>query len=148
MSNLQVQIYKFREQAAIPFRQTPGSVGYDLVACLDQSIFIQPKEVVLVPTGIGIDLPMGYEAQIRPRSGLSSKNKLLIINSPGTIDSDYRGEIFIPIMNLGNTDFEVSSGLRIAQMIIAKYEIVEWVEVDHLGESSRGEKGFGSSGTH
>ena len=132
----------------LPKYETEGSAGMDLRAHLEEPVILGPLERAMIPTGLSIELPQGYEAQIRPRSGLSSKNKLLIINSPGTIDSDYRGEIFIPIMNLGNTDFEVSSGLRIAQMIIAKYEIVEWVEVDRLGESSRGEKGFGSSGTH
>lgn len=143
-----ISILKFHESATLPKRQTEGSAGYDLAACIPEGKIIEilPGEVYLIPTGIGLELPKGYEVQIRPRSGLSSKNKLLIINSPGTIDSDYRGEIFVPMMNLGDKTFAITHGMRIAQIILAKVESIEWEITQSISETERGSAGFGSSG--
>lgn len=146
-----ISIKKFHESAIIPSRQTEGSAGYDLHVCLPEGkseILLQPKELALVPTGIGIELPMGFEAQIRPRSGLSTKNKIILINSPGTIDSDYRGQIFVPLMNLSETEFSIAAEMRIAQLVVARYEIFTWKLVNELSETARGSGGFGSSGSH
>ena len=148
-SEISVKI-KTSDLSALPSRQTLGSAGYDLSACLidKKPIVIKPQEVVLVPTGISLSIPLGFEMQVRPRSGLSTKNKLILINSPGTIDSDYRGEIFVPIMNLGNGNFEITHGMRIAQIILAKTETIQWQIVKSLDETERSSGGFGSSGTH
>lgn len=146
--SIKISIFKFQDSATLPNRQTEGSVGYDLAACIPEGkdIEILPGEVQLISTGIGIEIPHGYEVQIRPRSGLSSKNKLLIINSPGTIDPDYRGEIFVPMMNLGKASFFVTHGMRIAQIILAKVESIEWEIAQTISETERGSGGFGSSG--
>ncbi|WCL48084.1 dUTP diphosphatase [Leptospira sp. GIMC2001] len=148
-SDISVKI-KINDSSLLPARQTVGSAGYDLSACLKDktSILIQPQEVSLIPTGISVEIPIGYEMQVRPRSGLSSKNKLIVINSPGTIDSDYRGEIFVPIMNLGDKDFEVTHGMRIAQILLARTETIDWKIVTSLDNTDRSAGGFGSSGTH
>lgn len=130
----------------LPTYETTGSAGMDLRAQLSEPIMLKPLQRALVPTGLYIELPDGYEAQIRPRSGLALKKGLTLLNSPGTIDSDYRGEIKIIMINLSNETTVINTGERIAQMIIAKYEKVTLKEVDELNETERGESGFGHTG--
>jgi len=130
----------------LPQYATTHSAGMDLKANIPESITIEPLKRVLVPTGLHIELPEGYEAQIRPRSGLAVKHGIGLINSPGTIDTDYRGEIKIILVNLSDQPFVLIPGERIAQMVVAKFERVDWVIADKLGESERGEGGFGSTG--
>ena len=130
----------------LPSYQTALSAGVDLRANNPEPIQLGPLERAIIPTGIFIELPSGYEAQIRPRSGLAAKKGVSLVNSPGTIDADYRGEIGVILVNLSNDPFTVERGERIAQMVIAKHEQARWIEVDQLGESERGEKGFGSTG--
>ena len=130
----------------LPEYQTPGSAGMDLKADIDESIVIKPFERVLISTGIYIALPIGYEAQLRPRSGLACKYGITLANSPATIDSDYRGEVKVCLINLSNNNFVVNPGERIAQMIVARYDNVEWVEVTQLDETERGDGGFGHTG--
>ena len=130
----------------LPAYETSGSAGMDLRANLDEKIILKPFERFAIPTGLFIELPQGYEAQIRPRSGLSLKTGLSIPNSPGTIDSDYRGEIKVIVANLSNEVVEIKDGDRIAQMVIAKYERAEWIEVDNIDATERGAGGFGSTG--
>ena len=130
----------------LPQYATPFSAGMDLRANIEDAITIAPLERVMVPTGIHIELPAGYEAQIRPRSGLAAKHGIGLVNSPGTIDSDYRGEIKVILVNLSNENFTLNSGERIAQMVVAKHEWVEWEECDNLEDSERGSGGFGSTG--
>lgn len=132
----------------LPEYQTAGSAGMDLRAWLPEPIVLQPMERRLIPTGLFMALPEGYEAQIRPRSGLAIKRGLSLVNTPGTIDSDYRGEIMVPIINLSTEVQELTDGERIAQMIIARYERAEWVAAESLDETLRGAGGFGHSGTH
>jgi dUTP pyrophosphatase len=146
-----LKIYKKsnRETIKLPQYQTTGSSGLDLVANLDQEteqITIKPNKWEIIPTGITIELPDGCEAQIRPRSGLAYKYGVTVLNSPGTIDNDYRGEIKIILINHGNEDFIVKNGDRIAQMIISKYEQVELEEIEFLTETTRNDGGFGSTG--
>ncbi|PKP20162.1 MAG: dUTP diphosphatase [Bacteroidetes bacterium HGW-Bacteroidetes-20] len=129
-----------------PFYSTPSSAGMDLRASLDQAIIIKPMERLLVPTGLFIELPVGFEAQVRPRSGLAIKNGITVLNSPGTIDADYRGEVKVILINLSKEDFVINDGDRIAQMVVAKHETIQWIEVEELDESERGAGGFGSSG--
>jgi len=118
----------------------------DLRANLTESVTLQPLERTIVKTGLFIELPIGYEAQVRPRSGLAAKNGITVLNAPGTVDADYRGEIGVILVNLSNTPFVIENGERIAQLIIAKHERAEWIEVQELTETSRGEGGFGSTG--
>ena len=132
----------------LPKHSTPESAGLDLRANLEQSIIVKPLQRVLVPTGLFIQLESGYEAQIRPRSGLAYKHGITVLNSPGTIDSDYRGEIKVLLVNLSNEDFEIADGERICQMVIAKHERVDFTEVSVLEDSMRGEGGFGHTGKH
>ena len=132
---------------SLPAYETAFSAGMDLRASLDEPILLKPLERVLVPTGLFIELPAGYEAQIRPRSGLAIKKGISLVNTPGTIDADYRGEIKIITINLSREDFIIQDGERIAQMIISRHETAEWKEVEDLSETSRGEGGFGHSGT-
>ncbi len=129
-----------------PAYQTSGSSGMDLRAWLPEPVTLKPMERKLIPTGLYMALPEMYEAQIRPRSGLSIKRGLTLVNTPGTIDSDYRGEIMIPLINLSTEDQVVNDGERIAQMIVAKYEKVVWNEAETLEETQRGAGGFGHSG--
>lgn len=131
----------------LPAYATSLSAGMDLTAAIDQPIVMKPFERVLIPTGLAIALPAGYEAQVRPRSGLAAKNGITVLNSPGTIDADYRGEIKAILINLSNEDFTIERGMRIAQMVIAKHEQAEWSQVLELDETSRGAGGFGSTGT-
>jgi dUTP pyrophosphatase len=130
----------------LPAYQTTGSAGMDICAWLPETIFLQPMERKLIPTGLYIALPVGFEAQIRPRSGMSIKKGLTLVNAVGTIDSDYRGEIMVPIINLSGEVQEIKDGERIAQMIIAKYEQVSWQQVAALDETERGAGGFGHTG--
>lgn len=130
----------------LPNYATIHSAGMDMRANITESIVLGPLKRILVPTGIHIELPEGYEAQIRPRSGLATKHGIGIVNSPGTIDADYRGEIKIILVNLSDEEFVLNPGERIAQMVVAKFERVEWKVADVLGESERGEGGFGSTG--
>ncbi len=132
----------------LPAYQTAGSSGMDLRAWLPEPVALAPMARKLIPTGLYIALPAGYEAQIRPRSGMAIKKGLTLINTPGTIDSDYRGEIMVAIINLSGEEQVISDGERIAQMIVAKYEQAEWDDVEILEETARGEGGFGHSGTH
>ena len=130
----------------LPKYETLFSAGMDLRANLEQSIVLKPLQRLVVKTGLFISLKQGYEAQIRPRSGLALKKGITVLNSPGTIDADYRGEIGVILINLSDSDFEINTGDRIAQMIIAKHETIEWEAVDKLDDSARGDKGFGSTG--
>ncbi|WKV09081.2 dUTP diphosphatase [Thermoanaerobacterium sp. CMT5567-10] len=130
----------------LPKYMSSGAAGMDLYAKVKEDVIIKPGEIKLIETGIMIQLPEGYEAQIRPRSGLALKNGITMLNSPGTIDSDYRGEIKLIIINLGKSDFIVKRGLRIAQMIINKVETPEILEVSELDDTKRGENGFGHTG--
>jgi len=130
----------------LPKYETLFSAGMDLRANLEESILLKPSQRLVVKTGLFISLQQGYEAQIRPRSGLALKKGITVLNSPGTIDADYRGEIGVILINLSDSDFEINTGDRIAQMIIAKHETIEWEAVDKLDGSVRGDKGFGSTG--
>ena len=129
-----------------PAYATPLSAGMDLKAHLEEPVTLQPLQRMLVPTGLFIALPAGYEAQVRPRSGLAAKHGITVLNTPGTIDADYRGEIKVILVNLSNEPFQIVPGERIAQMVIARHEQVEWEEVEVLDETSRGAGGFGSTG--
>ncbi|HTN17189.1 MAG TPA: dUTP diphosphatase [Chitinophagaceae bacterium] len=143
---VQIEIIN-QSRHALPEYQTSGSAGMDLRANLSEDIVLQPMERKLVPTGLFIALPEGYEAQIRPRSGLSIKRGLTLVNAVGTIDSDYRGELMVPVINLSAETQVIEDGERIAQMVIARYEQAAFSLVDTLSETVRGAGGFGSSGT-
>ncbi|MBL7682606.1 MAG: dUTP diphosphatase [Flavipsychrobacter sp.] len=131
----------------LPQYQTAGSAGMDLRAWLPEAVTLQPMERRLIPTGLYMALPHGYEAQIRPRSGLAIKRGLSLVNTPGTIDSDYRGEVMVPVINLSTEPQTIEDGERIAQMIIAKYEQISWAAAETLDDTERGAGGFGHSGT-
>ena len=135
-----------RSKHALPKYQTALSAGMDLYANIEESVTLKPLERKLISTGLLIELPQGFEAQIRPRSGLAIKNGITVLNSPGTIDADYRGEIGVILVNLSAEAFTINNGDRIAQMVIAKHETAIWEEVNTLEETERGEGGFGSSG--
>ena len=130
----------------LPSYETNNSAGMDLRACISENIIIKPSERKLIKTGIAIALPENFEAQIRPRSGLALKNGITVLNTPGTIDADYRGEIGVILINLGNEDFVVERGMRIAQMIISPIVQADLIEVEELSETKRGKGGFGSTG--
>ncbi|HAS74120.1 MAG TPA: dUTP diphosphatase [Clostridiales bacterium UBA8960] len=130
----------------LPEYKTFGASGLDLLADNDETIVIKPMERTLVPTGLFLEIPLGFEGQVRARSGLSIKNGITLVNCVGTIDSDYRGELKIPVINLGDEAFEIKRGDRIAQLIIAKYERIDWDSVETIEESHRGTGGFGSTG--
>ena len=130
-----------------PEYQTTLSAGMDIHAFVEGDISIKPMQRILVPTGLYFELPPGYEAQVRPRSGLAAKSGITVLNTPGTIDADYRGEIKVILVNLSNDEFTVKNGDRIAQVIVNKFEKVEWEKVDELKESAREARGFGSTGT-
>jgi dUTP pyrophosphatase len=135
-----------RSRHPLPEYGTDHSAGMDLRASLDNEVLLRPLERALVPTGLFIELPVGYEAQIRPRSGLAAKNGITVLNTPGTIDADYRGEIKVILVNLSNEEWIVRDGERIAQMIIASHEKASWEQVAGLAETSRGDGGFGHTG--
>ena len=131
----------------LPGYETIHSAGMDLRANIAEPIVLNPLERTLVPTGLFIELPVGFEAQIRPRSGLAIKHGISLVNTPGTIDADYRGEIRVILVNLSNVPFVINDGERICQMVVAKHERVEWIETDTLGETDRGAGGFGHTGS-
>ncbi len=142
---MKVQIINTSHHAT-PTYETEGSAGMDLRANIDNAIILKPLERAIIKTGLFIALPQGYEAQVRPRSGLAAKKGITVLNSPGTVDADYRGEIGVILVNLSNDDFTVNNGERIAQLVIAKHERVTWQEVTVLNETERGTGGFGSTG--
>lgn len=131
----------------LPHYETKASAGMDLRARAESPITLKPLERAIIKTGLFIELPIGFEAQVRPRSGLAAKNGITVLNAPGTIDADYRGEIGVILVNLSNADFVVENGERIAQLVIARHERAQWVEVKGLSQTIRGEEGFGSTGT-
>ncbi|PIB23417.1 dUTP diphosphatase [Maribacter sp. 4G9] len=130
----------------LPHYETEASAGMDLRANIEEPITIKPLERAIIKTGLFLELPMGYEAQVRPRSGLAAKKGITVLNAPGTIDADYRGEVGVILVNLSNENFTIENGERIAQMVIAKHERAEWEPVEELSETLRGEGGFGSTG--
>lgn len=132
----------------LPAYETAHAAGMDLRASLDAEVLLKPLERALVPTGLYIELPVGFEAQVRPRSGLAAKKGITVLNTPGTIDADYRGEIKVILVNLSSEEFVVRDGDRIAQMIISAHERAEWIRVEELQETERGAGGFGHTGTH
>ena len=129
-----------------PALATKGAAGADLRAYLSEPVLLKPLDRRLIPTGLKMEIPYGYEVQIRPRSGLAFKHGITVLNSPGTIDSDYRGDVGVLLVNLSNSDFEINNGDRVAQMVLAKHEVPEFIENNSLTQSQRGEGGFGSTG--
>lgn len=144
---LQIQRLPHAADLALPSYATEQSAGMDLLAAVDADTILAPMQRVLVPTGIAIALPAGYEAQVRARSGLTIKNGLCVLNGPGTVDADYRGEIKVILANMGSEPFVITRGMRIAQLVIATYTRIHWQEVPELSSSARGSGGFGSTGT-
>ena len=130
----------------LPEYETGASAGIDLRANITEAVVLKPLARAIIKTGLFIELPVGFEAQVRPRSGLAAKHGLTVLNSPGTVDADYRGEIGVILVNVSNTDFKIENGERIAQLVIAKHERADWIEVEQLNETARGEGGFGSTG--
>jgi dUTP pyrophosphatase len=137
-----------KSKHALPQYATVASAGFDVRANIDAPMVLKPMERALVPTGLFMELPEGHEAQVRPRSGLAFKHGITVLNSPGTIDADYRGELKVLLINLSNEDFAINDGERIAQVIVAKHERVQWEEVEQLMETERGAGGFGHTGKH
>jgi len=131
----------------LPHYETIASAGMDLRANIDQPITLKSLERAIIPTGLYIELPVGYEAQVRPRSGLAAKKGITVLNAPGTVDADYRGEVGVILANLSAEDFTIEDGERVAQMVIAKHEQAEWIEVKELSSTDRGAGGFGSTGS-
>jgi dUTP pyrophosphatase len=131
----------------LPHYETGASAGMDLRANISEMVTLQPLERAIIKTGLFMELPVGVEAQVRPRSGLAAKKGITVLNAPGTIDADYRGEIGVILVNLSDEAFEIKNGERIAQLVITKHERAEWMEVNELSETARGEGGFGSTGT-
>jgi dUTP pyrophosphatase len=142
---MKMKIKRMREGAMLPEYQTRGAAGFDFHACIKKPVVLKPGDVQSFPTGIGVEIPMGYELQVRGRSGLAYKHRVVMFNGIGTIDADFRGEMFVLLANYGEGDFTVEPGMRIAQGIVAKHEKVEWVEVEELSETDRA-GGFGSTG--
>ena len=131
---------------ALPSYASEAAAGMDVRADIPQAIKIGPLERVIVPTGLFLEIPVGYEVQVRPRSGLAAKHGITVLNSPGTIDADYRGELKVSLVNLSNEPFSIEPGERIAQIVLARHEVIEWEQTDELSESERGAGGFGSTG--
>ena len=142
---MQIKIIN-KSEHALPNYETIASAGLDLRANITEAILLKPLERTIVKTGLFIELPIGFEAQVRPRSGLAAKKGVTVLNAPGTVDADYRGEIGVILVNLSNEDFTIENGERVAQLIIAKHERAEWIQVQELSETVRGEGGFGSTG--
>ena len=140
-------VKRLRPSAVLPCAQSALAAGLDLSADLDAPLVLEPGAIALVPCGFAMSLPRGFEGQVRPRSGLATKHGISMPNSPGTIDADYRGEVKVPLINLGRTPFTIEPKMRIAQMVIARVESTQVIEVDELTETVRGESGFGSTGT-
>jgi len=149
MTAVEVAIQRLEHGADLPLPayETAGSAGLDLLAAVEDEIIVQPGERLLVPSGIAIALPVGFEAQVRPRSGLAAKHGITLLNAPGTIDADYRGEIKVILANLGEEPFTVTRGMRIAQMVVAPVSRVVWSAAETLDDTARGAGGFGSTGT-
>lgn len=146
MTTLKIKQLDNGKNLSLPKYETSGSAGMDLLAAIDADLVIQPGEIKLVKCGISIALEKGFEAQVRPRSGLALKNGITVLNTPGTIDSDYRGEVCVILINHSQVNFTITRGMRIAQMVIAKHEQAAIVEVENLDETARGTGGFGSTG--
>ena len=142
-----ILIKRLSKNIDLPKYETNGSSGMDLAACIEGSIIINPGKIAIIPTGFALSIPTGFEVQIRPRSGLAAKQKISVLNTPGTIDADYRGEIKVILINLGNESFTVEKGLRIAQMVVSPVIRAQLQEVEELNDTKRGEGGFGSTGT-
>ena len=142
---MQIKIIN-KSKHTLPHYETIASAGMDVRANLEAPFLLRSSARAIIKTGLFIELPIGFEAQVRPRSGLAAKKGITVLNSPGTVDADYRGEIGVILVNLSHEDFVVENGERIAQLIIAKHERAEWIEVQELSETSRGEGGFGSTG--
>ena len=142
-----ILIKRLSKEVSLPKYETSGSSGMDLAAYIDSNINIDPGRTAIIPTGLALSIPKGFEVQIRPRSGLAAKQKISVLNTPGTIDADYRGEIKIILINLGQETFKVEKGLRIAQMVVCPVVQAQLKEVDDLNETERGKGGFGSTGT-
>lgn len=132
--------------AVVPCYKTAGAAGADVCALLDDKVVLKPGERTILPTGLFFEIPKGYEIQVRPRSGLAAKNGVTVLNTPGTIDSDYRGELKVILINLGDSDFEISSGDRIAQIVVAPVTLGNFIQVESISETERGTGGFGSTG--
>ena len=147
VSTIPLRLRRLSERAVVPSYQTPHAAGMDLAACIDAPIVLAPGDIALVPCGFAMALPDGYEAQVRPRSGLGVRHGISMPNAPGTIDADYRGEVKVPLINLGRAPFTVEHGMRIAQMVIARVERAAIEEVAELDSTDRGSGGFGSTGT-
>lgn len=147
MTILKIKKLENHKELTLPKYETDGSAGLDLSAAIEEEIIIKPGQVQLVKTGLAIALEKGFEAQVRPRSGLALKNGITVLNSPGTVDSDYRGEVCAILINHSQQDFTITRGMRIAQMVIAKHEQAEIVQAEDLDETARGSGGFGSTGT-
>ena len=143
---VRVRVLPHGEGLPLPRYQTSGSAGADLVAAVNETVVVSPGTRVLVPCGIAVALPVGWEMQVRPRSGLAVKHGITVLNAPGTVDADYRGEIFVPLINLGDADFAIERGDRIAQAILAPVVQFEWQPVDALDDTERGSGGFGHTG--
>lgn len=148
MPEIKIKKLPHGENLPLPAYATKGSAGMDLMAAINEDITLKAGDRVLVPAGISLEIPLGMEAQVRPRSGLAIKHGITVLNTPGTIDSDYRGEVAVILINLGKEDFVITNGMRIAQMIIAHHERVDIKEVRELSGTERGNGGFGSTGTH
>ncbi len=147
MSVVPIEVVKLRDDAILPVYQTAGAAGADVHACLDEPIVLQPLERRMIPTGLAMAIPEGHEVQIRARSGMSIKHGITMVNGIGTIDADYRGELGVLIINLGQEAFTIEPGMRVAQMVVARYDLVNWNVVETLPETARGAGGYGSSGT-
>ena len=143
----EILIKRLSKEVSLPKYETNGSSGMDLAANIDANINIDPGKTAIIPTGLALSIPKGFEVQIRPRSGLAAKQKITVLNTPGTIDADYRGEIKVILINLGHEPFKVEKGLRIAQMVVCPIVQAQLKEVDNLSETERGKGGFGSTGT-
>lgn len=142
-----ILIKRLSKEVPLPKYETNGSSGMDLAANVNTNIDIDPGKTAIIPTGLALSIPKGFEVQIRPRSGLAAKQKITVLNTPGTIDADYRGEIKVILINLGQESFKIEKGLRIAQMVVCPVMQAQLKEVDNLNETERGEGGFGSTGT-
>jgi dUTP pyrophosphatase len=143
----EILIKKLSKEVALPKYETDGSSGLDLAACIEKNIEIKPGKVEIIPTGLAVSVPKNFEIQIRPRSGLAAKNQISVLNAPGTIDADYRGELKVILINLGDKNFIVEKGLRIAQMVLCPIIKAKLKEVEKLDDTKRGSGGFGSTGT-
>lgn len=146
--NVKILLKKVRDMATLPVYQTANAAGMDVTACIDEAVIIEPGRIAVIPTGLAIALPEGYEAQIRCRSGLAAKSGIVLANGVGTIDADYRGEIGVVLLNTSSDSFTIEPGMRTAQMVVAKYERVVWEETIQLDTTTRDTGGFGSTGLH